>query len=67
MNRVLGYRKMAGLTQADMARELGISEATYRLKEKGRYSFKDTEISKIISVFKRVDSSISITDIFFTS
>lgn len=65
MNKVLGYRKMIGLTQAQMAEKLNISENTYRLKEQGRYSFKQTEIEKFMKAVCKVNPNIKVTDIFF--
>jgi len=67
MNRVLGYRKMIGLTQSKMAKELGIAEATYRMKEKGRSYFTDKEITSFIEVLKRADPNVNVSDIFFTT
>lgn len=43
-------RKEAGLTQAQMAEKLNISETTYRSKELGQTDFKSTEMFIIASV-----------------
>ncbi len=40
MNKVLGYRKMLGKTQEQMAKEFNISEQSYRNREKGKINFK---------------------------
>ena len=63
---VVGYRKMAGLTQKDMARRLNISEGTYRNKEKGKTSFKEKEIKKFYELVSKENPSVNIEDIFFT-
>lgn len=65
MNKVLGYRKMIGLTQLQMANELGISENQYRAKEKGKYDFSKTEMEKYHEVVKKTMKDIKIQDIFF--
>ena len=46
MNKVLGYRKMLGKTQQQMAKELNISEQSYRNREKGKINFKKNEMIK---------------------
>lgn len=66
MNKVLGYRKMIGLTQTEMAEKLGISEATYRAKEKGRSHFTNQEILIFIELIKESDPFITFDDIFFS-
>ena len=43
MNKIIGYRKMLGFTQTDLAKEFGISLQAYRLKENGTTAFKDSE------------------------
>jgi len=65
MNKVLGYRKMIGFTQLQMANELGISENQYRAKEKGRYDFSKTEMEKYHEVVKKSMKDVKIQDIFF--
>ncbi|WP_342442543.1 helix-turn-helix domain-containing protein [Lysinibacillus sp. FSL K6-0075] len=66
MNKIVGYRKMLGLTQGEMARYLNISEVTYRNKEKGISAFKDKEMKLFYEVFSRKNSKITIEDIFFS-
>lgn len=46
-------RKNAGLTQADMAEKLNISEVTYRAKELGQTDFKSSEMFLISDIFKK--------------
>lgn len=52
-------RKEAGLTQAQMAEKIGISETAYRSKELGQTDFKSTEMFNIAVLFGR-----NIGDIF---
>ena len=54
-----GLRKKAGLSQADMAKKLEISEASYRRKELERSEFKLTEMFKIADILDK-----DISDIF---
>ncbi|MHC5269286.1 helix-turn-helix transcriptional regulator [Enterococcus sp. LJL98] len=65
MNKVLGYRKMIGFSQLEMAKRLGISESQYRAKEKGRFEFTETEIEKFTSIVKKFNSEVTVLDIFF--
>lgn len=66
MNKILGYRKMLKKTQSDMAKAFGISEQTYRNKEKERISFKKEEMVKFRNMLKDNGlTNISIEDIFF--
>jgi DNA-binding XRE family transcriptional regulator len=65
MNRIIGYRNMIGLTQKEMAKELSVSEGTYRNKEKGKSSFKDNEMEIFLKLVRREFPSVTIDDIFF--
>ncbi|WEV53918.1 helix-turn-helix transcriptional regulator [Leuconostocaceae bacterium ESL0723] len=38
MNRVREYRKLAGITQADLAQSVGIARQTVNLIENGKYN-----------------------------
>lgn len=67
MNVIVGYRKMIGLTQREMAEQLNISELTYRNKEKGRTPFKDFEMLKFYNLLKPIKPDASIENIFFTN
>ncbi|HEG7671420.1 TPA: hypothetical protein SFT32_000408 [Staphylococcus aureus] len=66
MNKVLGYRKMLNFTQQQMAKELKISEQSYRNKEKGKMEFKKEEMLtfKNILISKGM-TNITLDDIFF--
>lgn len=51
-------RKEVGLTQAQIAEKLNISETTYRSKELGQTDFKSTEMFNIAVLFERNISNI---------
>lgn len=65
MNKVMGYRKMLNFTQQQMAKELKISEQSYRNKEKGKTEFKKEEMLtfKNILISKGM-TNITLDDIF---
>ncbi len=63
--KVKGYRNIAGLTQAELARKLGISVQSYRNKEKGRVDFKDREKVIIRDLISITIKGIKVDDIFF--
>jgi len=68
MNRIVaGYRKITGLTQRGIAKELNISEGTYRNKEKRKVSFKDSEMRIFFELVRKEIPSVTIDDIFFTN
>lgn len=48
-----GLRKKAGLSQAELAKIIGISENSYRSKELGYTDFKSTEMFIIADFFHR--------------
>lgn len=48
--RLIGKRNEIGLTQKQMADKLGMSEATYRLKEQDKREFTEKEIQVISEV-----------------
>lgn len=62
---IAGYRKMTGLTQAEMAKELGVSEGTYRNKENGKARFKDNEMKIFYELVKEINPSVNVSAIFF--
>lgn len=64
-NRIAGYRKMLGYTQAEFANKLGISVTAYFNKEHGITPFSDKEKIIIRDMLKTIDQSISIDKIFF--
>lgn len=66
MNKVIGYRKMLGLTQEETAQELNISAQSYRLKERGITSFKKNEMIWFRNKLRdKLFPEITIDEIFF--
>lgn len=65
MNKVKGFRTMLGMTQLEMANELGISDNTYRTLENNPDKFTLEQMNKFLDVVKRVDPSVKAEDIFF--
>ncbi|KAA9242800.1 MULTISPECIES: helix-turn-helix transcriptional regulator [Aerococcus] len=65
INKIKGYRNMLGLTQSDMAKELGISKQAMHLKEVGKIPFKDSEKRIVLNIFKQADQSLTIESLFF--
>jgi|AKZA01.1.fsa_nt_gi Predicted transcriptional regulators len=64
-NRIAGYRRMLGYTQASMAKEFGISKQSWFLKEKGKIAFSDDEKIKFQRMLKDIFPTITIDEIFF--
>lgn len=64
-NKVAGYRKMIGKTQAEMAKQFNISRQAYYLKEKGKISFSDQEKTIFKEMLKCIFPNITIDEIFF--
>ena len=67
MNKIIGYRKMLGFTQTDLAKEFGISLQAYRLKENGTTAFKDSEKVLFKNLLIPIFPSITIDDIFLAN
>lgn len=65
MNKVKGFRTMAGYNQKEISKLLNMSEGTYRKKEKGKSPFKDYEIKKFISILLEKGIEADVQDIFF--
>lgn len=65
INKVLGYRKMLGMTQEQMAKRIGISENQYRSKEKGKFDFSSSEMKIFYKLVKEKIDGINLEDIFF--
>lgn len=59
--RLKAFRKLKGLTQADVANELGILYTTYSLKENGKQDFSLPEAKKIADLF-----NLTIDEVFFS-
>lgn len=67
MNRLVGFRKMLGYTQKDMANDLGISLTAYLSKEKGYTDFRPSEMEKIKILLEPIFPNITIDAIFFAN
>lgn len=65
-NKIAGYRKMLGLTQAQMASKLNISVTAYFNKEHGLTPFTDKEKILFRDMLKEVVENPSIDSIFFS-
>lgn len=65
-DKISGYRRMLGKTQAEMATMFGISTQAYSAKERGITQFKDTE--KLLFKQQLLDlfPAITVDDIFFS-
>ena len=50
--RIKGLRAEHGLSQADMAKIIGITEGSYCLKEVGKYDWKSSEMFTMRRYFK---------------
>lgn len=66
MNRVAGYRKMLGKTQAQMAKVFKISTQSYWQKENGIVNFSDKEKIIFKKMLQNYFPSITIDEIFFS-
>ena len=64
INKVKGYRVMAGITQEEMAKELNISIVSYRLKESGEREFTRSEMVAFVNKIKTFDSNATLDLIF---
>lgn len=65
VSKISGYRNMINYTQEKMANAIGVSEVTYRNKEKGRIPFKDYEMAIFHGLVADHFPEVSINDIFF--
>lgn len=63
--KIVGYRKMCGLSQKKMSEELGISVQAYRNKESGKTQFTSGEMQKFKSLVEKVLPSVTLEGIFF--
>lgn len=57
-NKVKAWRRYYGITQIEMARELGISDRTYINKETGRSEFTAKEMFLVARVLQKKVSEI---------
>jgi DNA-binding XRE family transcriptional regulator len=61
---LLVYRKMIGLTQKEIAKELKISASSYVLKESGKRDFTQTEMQGITQIFRDHGKDFTMEEIF---
>lgn len=64
VNKLKGYRTMAGLTQREMAKEIKMAESTYINKELGKSQFSLEEARKIVAVLEKNKVRITLEDFF---
>lgn len=64
-NKVAGYRVMLNFSQKDIAKYLNITPQSYSNKERGFRNFNDDEKMKLKKLFNKIDSDLTIDDIFF--
>lgn len=64
-NIIAGYRRMTGLTQAEVAGKFGISRQAYFNKESGITPFSDREKVIFTNLVNEIIPEVSIIDIFF--
>jgi len=63
--KIVGYRKMCGLSQKKMSEELGISVQAYRNKESGKTQFTSGEMQKFKNLVEKVLPDVTLEVIFF--
>ena len=64
LNKVRGFRTMVGMTQEEMAKELGVSINTYRTYEDNPEKMSVEIANKFIGIINKTDSTITMNDIF---
>lgn len=64
INKVKGYRTMAGITQEEMAACLGISAVAYRQKENNIRDFTRKEMILFVEKIKKYDNTVTLDAIF---
>lgn len=65
MNKVKGYRVMAGYSQTEVADMLGLTKQTYCKRETGKTQFKPSEMLKLKNIISVVKPDITIDELFF--
>ena len=64
LNKVRGFRTMVGMTQEEMAKELGVSVNTYRAYEDNPEKMSVEIANKFIGIINKTDNTITMNDIF---
>ena len=65
VNKVISYRKCLGLTQEQIAKEIGISTDGYAKKERGEQQFKKKEMATFQKLLSNAGLQVTIDEIFF--
>ena len=63
-NKLIGYRKMFGLNQSDVAKVLKIGLNTYSFKENNKTEFTISESIKITKYLKEFKPELTMDEIF---
>ncbi len=63
LNKIKGYRVMAGLTQVEMAKELNMSERSYYTKETNNDKFTVDELKAIVEILSKYNLNITVNDL----
>ncbi|MGM0214296.1 helix-turn-helix transcriptional regulator [Enterococcus sp. AZ109] len=66
MNKIVGYRKMLGKTQSEMAKIFNVSTQSYWQKENGKARFSDEEKILFKKMVQDIFPNITIDEIFFS-
>lgn len=64
LNKLKGFRTMAGLTQIEMAKKVGMSERTYVTKENDIKKFTVNELNLVVQILNEAKVNIKISDLF---
>ena len=64
LNKVRGFRTMVGMTQEEMAKELGVSINTYRTYEDNPEKMSVEIANKFIGIINKTDNTVTMNDIF---
>lgn len=64
--KLIGYRNMANITQAEMAEYIAISRVSYGSKENGKVKFTAEDMKKIRDVLSdKLGKPLTIDELFF--
>ncbi len=63
LNKVKGYRAMAGLTQEQMAEKIGISARSYATKEADVSKFTVSELEAMVKALNEKNLNIRLADL----
>ena len=63
MNKIKGYRSMIGLTQEELATELGMATRTFVNKETGKSEFTVSELQTIKEILNAKGINVSLDEL----